>query len=195
MSKRIILVAAAMFGIVGAMAAPAAAAIIYNVDQTIGGGSVVGTITTDGALGVLDTADITAWNLELNGVGASYTLTSGIPGMVENDRGADLTATAQDLYFNFSGTDNGRLLFQDGGEDGQLYYCNATQTDDCYAGKTVTPQTIGDPSAQNVPATGNQIIGVAAGVPEPAMWAMFLIGFGAIGWTLRARRSATAATA
>jgi hypothetical protein len=32
-------------------------------------------------------------------------------------------------------------------------------------------------------------------VPEPATWAMFLLGFGAIGWTLRSRRNASAATA
>jgi hypothetical protein len=33
------------------------------------------------------------------------------------------------------------------------------------------------------------------GVPEPATWAMFLLGFGAIGWTLRSRRNQSAATA
>jgi hypothetical protein len=32
-------------------------------------------------------------------------------------------------------------------------------------------------------------------VPEPATWGMFLLGFGAIGWTLRARRNASATTA
>ncbi|HWY60953.1 MAG TPA: PEPxxWA-CTERM sorting domain-containing protein [Rhizomicrobium sp.] len=35
----------------------------------------------------------------------------------------------------------------------------------------------------------------AGGVPEPATWAMFLLGFGAIGWTLRSRRNQSAATA
>ncbi len=33
------------------------------------------------------------------------------------------------------------------------------------------------------------------GVPEPATWAMFLMGFGAIGWTMRSRRRVVAATA
>ena len=37
--------------------------------------------------------------------------------------------------------------------------------------------------------------GVPTGVPEPSTWAMFLLGFGAIGWTLRGRRNAAAATA
>ena len=36
---------------------------------------------------------------------------------------------------------------------------------------------------------------ITAGVPEPATWAMFLLGFGAIGWTLRARSRSAAATA
>jgi hypothetical protein len=36
---------------------------------------------------------------------------------------------------------------------------------------------------------------ISAAVPEPATWAMFLLGFGAIGWTLRSRRTASPATA
>ena len=48
---------------------------IYNVNQTIGSGSVTGTITTDGNTGVLHASDITDWNLVLNGVGAVFTLT------------------------------------------------------------------------------------------------------------------------
>jgi hypothetical protein len=35
---------------------------------------------------------------------------------------------------------------------------------------------------------------ITSGVPEPSTWAMFLLGFGAIGWTLRRRREASAAT-
>jgi len=34
--------------------------------------------------------------------------------------------------------------------------------------------------------------GIAAGVPEPASWAMMLVGFGAIGWTMRRRQLGTA---
>ena len=32
-------------------------------------------------------------------------------------------------------------------------------------------------------------IGSAAAVPEPATWALMLLGFGAVGWQLRRRRS------
>ena len=42
-----------------------AAPITYNVNQTIGAGSVVGTVETDGTLGVLGTANFIAWNLAL----------------------------------------------------------------------------------------------------------------------------------
>ena len=49
-----------------------AAPITYNVNQTIGVGGVVGTIQTDGTIGVLATGNFLAWDLTLNGDGASY---------------------------------------------------------------------------------------------------------------------------
>jgi hypothetical protein len=42
-------------------------------------------------------------------------------------------------------------------------------------------------------ATGGTL-GTVDGVPEPATWAMFLLGFGAIGWTMRNRRAQSAMT-
>lgn len=50
---------------------------------------------------------------------------------------------------------------------------------------------------QLVSSNGSQDQLFAEAVPEPATWAMFLVGFGAIGWTLRKSRSkgAVAATA
>jgi hypothetical protein len=47
----------------------------------------------------------------------------------------------------------------------------------------------------NVTAYAQAGLPAAGGVPEPATWAMFLLGFGAIGWTLRGRRNQSAATA
>lgn len=40
----------------------------------------------------------------------------------------------------------------------------------------------------NVPQMDNLTLGVVAGVPEPRSWAMLLLGFGLVGWRLRARR-------
>jgi len=155
-----------------------AAPITYNVDQTIGAGSVMGTIQTNGATGVLDSADIIGWNLELNGLGASYNLTtSNSVVLVETNTGVtatDVTATATYLFFNFNGTDNGFLAFTPDPGGGAHYYCDAvtTQSFDCYPGATVAPINVFDPSTQNVLLTGNQIIGTAASVPEPATLAL-----------------------
>jgi len=166
--------------------AGAASATVYNVDQIIGNGSVVGTITTDGATGVLNVGDITAWNLELNGPGASFNLTSPNNAYVS---GMDLTATAQYLYFDFSGSDGGRFLLQQGPEIGNTYYCDSTASNDCIKGASVVPQNYQSPSAQYSMPEGKQIIGVAA-VPEPATWAVMLMGFAGLGAAMRARRSA-----
>ena len=161
-----------------------AADITYAVDQTIGLGSVIGSITTDGKTGILGTGDIVGWNLQLNGNGASsHLMTSDSHVAVA---GTDLTATPTNLDFNFSDSDNGYLLFQAVLFSGQDYYCNAASSSTCFQGKSVVPQAFSDPSAQNVPAAGNQVIGTV--VPEPAAWATMLLGLAAIGGALRARK-------
>jgi hypothetical protein len=169
-----------------------AAPITYNVDQTIGGGSVVGTITTDGNTGLLATGDFIAWNLELNGVGASYNLTNSTS--VVYDASTDVTATPTDLYFNFSGGDNGFLVFQVSLYSGSNYYCDAvtTQGYDCFAGASVVPQYYSDPSSQFQSLTGNQIIGSVT--PLPSSWTMLIAGFIGLGFfaSRRTKKSSTA---
>jgi hypothetical protein len=64
-------IAAAASVIIAAGVLPAKA-LVYNVNETIGAGSVVGTVTTNGTFGtILDPASFfTAWDLHLNGVGS-----------------------------------------------------------------------------------------------------------------------------
>jgi hypothetical protein len=56
---------------------------------------------------------------------------------------------------------------------------------------TFTLRIQGTPGTQNGSLSGN-VAFTAAAVPEPGTWAMMLLGFGAIGFSMRRRRSATA---
>ncbi len=164
----------------GAAESCIASPITYDIDQTIGEGSVTGTIQTDGATGILSSTDIIGWNLELNGVGASFNLTNSNSGVFVS--GSDVTATATDLLFNYSGTDNGHLLFQVSFGDGFNYYCDSPSlTTLCLQGASVVPQFFTDLSAQFASLTGNQIIATvpSSAVPEPA--AAALLGSGLLG--------------
>ena len=169
---------------------------IYNVNQTIGSGSVTGTITTDGNTGVLHASDITDWNLVLNGVGAVFTLTQPTSTVVVG--GNQLTATATDLYFNFSATDNSYLLFQQNLFSGQTYYADGAYPgfagggSPVYQGASVVPIVYYDPSSQYMSVSGNQIIATAGNaVPEPSTFA--LAGLGGLGLAIGAYRRRRAA--
>jgi hypothetical protein len=191
-------------------AGTALADITYIVDQTIGNGGVTGTITTDGTIGTLDISQFVAWDLTVTGTGnsglESYNLTNA--NSVVLNYGAngyygaysdDVTATAQHIYFNFSGSDAGYLGFQSGGAyTGDHYWCSATgnQGFDCLAGgQTATPVDYSDSSTQFQSFSGNQIIATTA-VPESATWALMLAGFAGLGLAgYRATRKAALATA
>jgi len=156
-------------------AGPVAANIVYMVDEPIGVGGVIGTITTDGATGVLSASDILAWNLTLNGDGASYTISS--PSSSVLVVGSDVVATPTKITFDFSGNDSGYLLFQETLFSGMHYWCSATSLGTCLQGKTVTPQSIFDSTHINEAASGVQTI---AFVPEPSTWMLMGLGFGAL---------------
>jgi len=110
-----------------------AAPITYNVDLPFGAASVTGTITTDGMIGVLSSPNILNWNLVLNdrtklcgepvavvctvnllGPNGSAGGAGGGGGHIASADGADLSATATQLLFNFGGSDNGEFLIGDG---------------------------------------------------------------------------------
>ena len=159
----------------------ALANIVYNVDRTVGMGSVTGTITTDGNTGTLGLGDFLAWNLTLNGVDASYTI-NNTDSVIWGDPFGDVTATATDLYFNFSGS-TGDIIFQEGESSGSHYYCDQAGATACFQGESDVPQYYTDSSAQIVGRTGTQVIGSVGGaVPEPSTWALMLLGFAGLGY-------------
>jgi hypothetical protein len=162
-----------------------ASATIYNINQSVDGGSVVGTIQTDGHTGVLTATDIIGWNLQLNGIGASSTITQADAGAVVQVVGSDLTALGTHLLFNYSGLDDGYFLLQDNLFSGTHYYCDQAGpgfpgSGPCFAGASVVPGAYNDGTAVFAPMEGNQIIATSA-VPLPAALPLFAGGVGALG--------------
>ena len=77
----------------------------YIVNLTIGAGSVTGVITTDDTIGTLGPSNILGYNLLLNdGTDTPYNLI-GPPDFNLFLTGSDLSATATQLLFNFTGPD------------------------------------------------------------------------------------------
>jgi hypothetical protein len=123
-------------------------ATVYNVNETIDGGSVIGTITTDGATGTIDPSDFVAWDLVSSGPGSTVTIANTDSGAVVFGQGTDITADAMHVSFDFSASDNGFLVFQDGTGLGQHYWCVNSTNISCINNESVVPQGFGDPSAQ-----------------------------------------------
>jgi hypothetical protein len=156
-----------------------ATSIIYNVDRTIGAGSITGFIETDGATGPLSAADFVDWNLLLNVGPSTFDLMGPLSGnnSVVFVRGGDTQVFGTQLMFNFSGIDNGTFLFQQGLFSPNHYYCDASQPAPCFPGETVVPisLTVG---YQNVNLHGVMVIGNEAGTPEPGACLLFMTGLG-----------------
>jgi hypothetical protein len=163
----------------------ASASITYDVDQHIGVGSVIGTVTTDGMIGSLKASDFTSWNLTLQGSGASFVLTQANSMTWGSDTGVQ--ATASNISFDFRNP-TAFLVFQDGFSSGSQYWCNSGGLTACLSGKSDVPEYYLSLSAQIVPAEGNQIIATVAPVPEPSTWAMMILGFMGVGFMAYRRK-------
>jgi hypothetical protein len=91
----------------------------------------------------------------------------------------------QALNVSFGGT----LLTQDSGSTG-VWTPNHFQVVADAASETLTFTSLNEGGNQSY---GNEITAVSLSVPEPATWAMMLIGVAGAGYTARRRRSAVAA--
>jgi PEP-CTERM motif len=199
-----VLPAIAALGVAVAMSSLARANIVYTIDQTsttpeVSGelsplsDTIIGTITTDGTIGALQSSDIVSYNLQINdNVRPSYDvdLTPANSGIVE-DVGDGLTASATTLSFDFS--DAGAVFAIQGTThgffSGYQYFCLQATSGPCVAGETIVPDYF---AVDGVSATGLSGSVPLTGVPEPATWAMMLLGLAGLGAVMRSRRITTA---
>ena len=169
----------------------------YDVNLTIGGGTVTGNIVTDGATGALNDSSILDWNLVLN----DGTHTFDLLGLLHSGGGnsniytfnSGLSATSTQLLFDFSGGDTFYFLwYTDSGlpSVSQAELCFGTTPDACQSGSGAgelirlsgdyfSPGYNGDGSHnQFTSLTGSQVIGTSADSSAPEPSTLTLLGAG-----------------
>lgn len=178
----------------GAASLCSASPITYLVYQTVGAGSVTGFIETDGTIGVLGNGNILNWNLVLNdGTAPAFDLLGPLSASnsVVGIAGADLTATATQLSFNFASTDGGYALFQSPvlftGSD---FWCSVsadTSSSFCPPpeGETVN---VSPDSNRSTSLSSAAVIGTASSLPEPSCLPFVAFGITLLGWRKAARK-------
>ncbi len=161
--------------LLGALAGTAAeASIVYVVNETITGplngvagnpsqtDSVIGSITTDGTIGILHASNISAWSLDLIDVNnpSNSILLTKTNSSITIDFGSVLLASATDLFFDFTNT--GAIGFQannPGAASGYHYWCLSENYFGCLNGNSIAPNNVYSGRAGDdlvVAATGTQ---------------------------------------
>jgi hypothetical protein len=165
---------------VSALISQASASVVYNFSETVNAFHVSGTLTTDGVIGVLSANDIQAFSLTVSG--DPYVLTKANTSF--SLVGSGLTATSSQLLFDFS-ANFGNFTAVGFSPLGAVGFDN-------YFG-TETIVFAGSPH-QSV-ALGNLVLGTVAAVPEPATWAMMILGFAGLGFMAYRRKDKLALSA
>lgn len=171
-----------LFAVVLLGSALATASTTFSVNNAVGGGSVSGTIVTDGTIGVLGTSNIIDWNLFLDDGSSTFDLLGPLSG--NNSEillmGPDFSATSSQLLFNFSGS--GLVLFQNPTiGSGVNYFCLETDTS-CTLSPAGESLNVTSGVNQFTSLSGVQVVGVAdtTGAPEPASVGLLALGGAAL---------------
>ena len=174
------------------LAAPIVAAgqdITYNVDETLGAGSVVGTITTNGTIGTITKgSEIVAFSLTLTDQsldGGPSVLISNLNGSIfgQYNKGG-LSATATSLLFNYGGSGYSFIF---SGPSPYDFWCGADAGSGTCNFETDPAEVIGQTSSGgnaevlSEAGVGEKVIGTVSAVPAPTSLAMLGLGLAALG--------------
>lgn len=168
-----------------------ASSITYDVNWTVGSGTLTGQITTDGTIGAFNNRlQITGFDLTVNdSVNTEEISSANNSGAAFFGDAGALTGSATDLTYDF-GPGNSLLLFQyniDG--NGGTFACfaqgaNCTGTGN---GISIGAGSNGDQfsNIQYLPLSGPHVIATvaASATPEPSTLALIGAGFGLLGFT------------
>ena len=181
--RKILLASALAMALAAGAPAIGSASVIFNVNQTIGAGGVTGTITTDGTLGALATANLVDWALTLNDGTTTFLLTSA-NSEVGFILGKALGEKASQLLFDTA--NGGIVLFQNPTiGSGQNFWCLDNPSGSCDS-RPGTESLRLNGTTQTAAWQGIVVIGAAdaAGPPSairlPATLILLGLGFGAL---------------
>ena len=187
--RKLILGSALALALAVGVPAISSAGVIFDVDQTVGAGGVTGTITTDGTLGALVSANLVDWNLTLNDGTTTFLLTAA-NSEVAFILGAALSETTSRLLFDTAS--GGIVLFQNPSiGSGQNFWCLDNPSGSCNSLPGTESLRING-AAQSSPWQGIVVIGAMEGAPPPAAVAqpatVVLLGLGLVGVALLSAR-------
>ncbi|MHA6724267.1 PEPxxWA-CTERM sorting domain-containing protein [Sphingomonas sp. RS2018] len=183
------LAAAATLAVTGT----ADAATYVSTTRTVGAGSVNLSITTDGTIGALTAANITAYSIAVTDPTGAITLTRANSSLGVS--GTGFTATASNLQFDF-GSNSGALFQSPSFGSGGPFYCLQGGATGCFdrngAGEGLDALSCCS-NVERTARTGLVTIATVttSAVPEPATWGMMMLGFGGIGFAMRRRSKVT----
>ena len=171
-------------------AGPATASLIYDVNRTIGAGTVTGFLETDGTIGALSNANLVGGEIIMSAPNIAASPVTALFGedLFEIFAGS-ITATATQLLFNFSNDLNSFLVSDNGGTDPTLVsWCLVGALVTCTISTSnieMLRDGVTETAFQQASRAGDVAIATLR-LPEPA--AITLLGFGIAGLLLAARR-------